>query len=1657
MNYKQLVLSATFAMSAVTAAQAQQPYSACWFPDDVANWSPQKDSDAKFNRSRIPLQTRINSYADRGQIETATITNKMCSLMPSQGANNFLAFQPTYWQYMEKFVNWGGAGNEGIFILPPGVIDAAHLNGVKTLGTLFFMPRTIGGRDGWIEAMLTKDASGKYPYAVKMYEIAHYFGFDGWFINKELDNGKRVNEWSDFIKCFNETADAAGDTSMEIQWYDASTNPTIDILKSHHNTSQFLEYNSTGDKSSYASQLGCTAQDILHRLYAGIECSQAGLYGFSIPSEGSIALFTPEQHTYKVLTDGLWADPTNTTGQKAYDVQTQVFERERNTWEGGASFKGLASKMPAMSTITAMPFTSSFCVGLGKHRFVDGKKMNTQDWNATSVQSVLPHWRQDVDGMTFSYDFDDAYLHGNCVKLSGALSAGTHIWPLFKTNVAINNGGVLRLVYKTNGVAPTVKAGGAELAHPTTTDSNGWTVADYDLATMNGKTIEEIDIIVNATTDNSNYELKLGQLSLLPANYHPAALAVSDVDIKGNMGENDGDLRLTWSYDYTPDFDHFDIYVANAKGRKLVGQTRGEGFYVPRFSREAGEKAVSVQLDVVMKDGVSHTVKTQDVSFHAAAAPVITITPSKSYAKVGDVVRLTATGTDHPDHFLWTLPSTVKLVSGQPTDNTIEVEALAEGKQTLNLKASNAQGTSTFSDVAFEVFADAAYKEVHNAAIGKAVTSSRDVIGTASYLIDGVATPSSKDYCWSDISTNPFVTVDLKTPHTLYDFTIYDSRSLTSSSEANLPNYRILVSTDGNEWKEVVNATNTAGENIHTATIVPTTARYVKLQPYADERFTCRLYEFSINARDNSRMAIEAPHTINMAPRESRTVSVAYNMNGEQQADNFGLTLSASNSYITFSQPEDDGQGHFTFDITAAKKIGKADLTLTLQNGETKRQTFIDVVLDTPDAPNALKGAKAEMRKYKEDYVTGAAYETQDTGNLTDGDTTTEGLTEEMYPEPCTASNDLWAVFTNPQRFSLGKVKVYIPAGNKGESDNGKEGYVNKALSIRTSNDGYRWNTVETFSNLKEVSELTCYLPEAEPFTYLAVVCDVNTYFYPSLAEVEAYAQLEADGPRIMPVALKTESLDYDVIAEDKPVSEHSDMEFNSYYTFYTTHVNTDNALASNESRIVITGSGTTYELGQYDQKNAFYLNEKRTDKAIVFNEPLAAQKLYILCNATHSREVSATIHYSDGTTAAPVTIDLPRADYSSDQKDNFALTSLKLMDADDELQRGAYGMNEVILDADAEKEIESVSFYADGSVEFWVYAISALADPNASKIRLKAKTNKLAVAPGDTGNIVVTYDLNGEERSDNFALKAEASNSTVTLGTPVEDATLHTFTIPVSAGSEAGSTEVTLTLVNGENEKTCKLTVSVNVPTEFEGWNKDVIVEALPAQDHANAYVDGDELALFSSDVAASGSVCDASRVLTTTTGNRYILAPYDENNALVLSPYEASDLNAVKHTACSEATVLALTNRKADIEVYATYTDDSTSEPQTYSLTSASDEDGAVLTVNLINASSYSWSYETDEIVTDNTYAKEFVIQLDEGKALKKLTFTSSNSRATVSILAAAKKGTASGIASGATKDSRTIAAFYTLQGTQVPTPAHGVYIVRYTDGSTQKVVLK
>lgn len=202
MKLNRLILAAVAAMF-VEGAYAQQPYGGCWHPDDIKNWSPETDKDAKFNRSRVPLAKRFkeptlmkankNQYYE-GQICNAPILFPTCSMCPSQGAYNFLGYQPTYWQYMDKLVYWAGSASEGIIIPPPaGSIDAAHQSGVKVLGQVFFPPYAYGGNQAWVRQMLTKE-NGVHIYAKKLYEIAKYIGFDGWFINEEsgvqhLQNG----------------------------------------------------------------------------------------------------------------------------------------------------------------------------------------------------------------------------------------------------------------------------------------------------------------------------------------------------------------------------------------------------------------------------------------------------------------------------------------------------------------------------------------------------------------------------------------------------------------------------------------------------------------------------------------------------------------------------------------------------------------------------------------------------------------------------------------------------------------------------------------------------------------------------------------------------------------------------------------------------------------------------------------------------------------------------------------------------------------------------------------------------------------------------------------------------------------------------------------------------------------------------------------------------------------------------------------------------------------------------------------------------------------------------------------------------------------------------------------------------------------------------
>ena len=1252
------------------SASAQQPYGGCWHPEHIKNWSPETDKNAKFNRSKVPLAKRFkeptlmkanaNQFYE-GQVCNATILFPTCSQCPSQGANNFLGYQPTYWQYMDKLVYWAGSASEGIIIPPPAPsTDAAHQSGVKSLGQIFFPPYAYGGKQEWVREMLTKE-NGSYIFAKKLYEIAKYMGFDGWFINEESGGGS-IDEWANFIREFNKIADADGNTHMEIQWYNAKRYPNDAILKSHKNTSQFLEYGANGDYRDYASSLGCTVEETFSKIYAGIQVVNSGHTGFgsylnrSMPTTGhvgSIDLFCPEERIWKDNVKNLLGK--DETGPSAYAAIQNTFKNEEKMWvnqEGDptvtstTSWPGISNRVLERSTITNMPFVSSFCVGVGKHRFVEGIKNGTQDWYHSGVQSIMPTWRwwiENKGNLTASINWEDAYNFGSSIEVSGSLTTGDHLMRLYKTMIPVTSGGTLRIVYKTttpgsvemklateSSVNPDVT-----LTDATVTEKNGWTIADYDLTSLNGKTIYMIALNMKGETEVPYYELKLGELAVLPAGYAPASVAVENLASTTTLGAEKNDVRLTWDYTYNDDFDHFDIYKKHEDGERiLVGQTRGEAFYVPTFVRNGVDNFLEMEVVPVMKDMKQQPAKSIKLDYPKATAPVVTFSLGKSYLEVGESTSITAKGTGNPTAWEWILPEGLELKPGTPTnEETIQVVAKKPGKQAVTVKVTNVVGTSETTKQVIDVIAKEDAATVFNVVKGKKVvaySNSTNATETPWKIIDGVTNPNETNQKWCTLQSDRWAIFDCQNVYRIYGFRIYDGNFGPESGVDQINNYKIQLSNDGETWTTVVDAENRVNESIKTDYIPPYKARYVKLIPEANG--TLRIWEFQVFGSEDNNMSLSVPSSeMKMNAGETQNIVVSYDLNGDPRDPNFSCRVKSSAGLKVGAITEDQANCTFTIPVTAGMKMGVEKVTITVDNGGSYKERVVNISIDSNTQPNILTGATAEVRHYNNDYSYEATYVNYDITGLTDGDKAAEALG--TIETPSTHKDDTWAIFTAPEgkSWNLSKVVVHIPNNNKGMSENEKEGIVNKEISIAVGNDINNLKRVKTFSNLGEVSELECILPDFEKSKYIAVICNLNPFYYPSLAEVEAYEQYDVAMPAVAPVAVT--GWNADVIVEAKPANKFSDTILDDQgWVLFTDAVRKSGSLCGSDG-IVNTNKGTQFKMADFASKNALILKELNKQGTLTFVNPEECEEVYLLAiSANGMGKVAAQVYYEDGT-----------------------------------------------------------------------------------------------------------------------------------------------------------------------------------------------------------------------------------------------------------------------------------------------------------------------------------------------------------------------------------------------------------------------------------------
>lgn len=1436
MNAKRLLSVLAFTMTLATGGMmAQQPFGGCWHPENIIKWTPESDPDAKFNRSTVPLQPRfyddnIKANATQfydGQISACLTMHPSCSQTPAQGANNFLGYNPTYWQYMDILVWWAGSAGEGIIIPPTApVTDAAHQNGVKVLGQVFFPPSAFGGQGKWVDEMLTEE-NGTFPYAKKLYEIAAYFGFDGWFINEETYCSYN-DKWRRFFKYYFALADQGGNSQHEIQWYDMSTSFS-GKKASFQDDARFSYFSNYGSPSGASNNkatfegwgLGST---YFKQMYHGVECAQGGFTGngsyfkscFSESGHnGSLDLFNPEEGIWKqVVKDQL--DTEDACGDVAYGKMKTVFSNESRFWTNaagnpssnagwsGGQWPGLANAMQERSAISSKPFVSSFSAGLGKHRFVEGENKGTQDWYHRGMQDILPTWRwwieNNTDALKIDLNWDDAFNTGTSLKVTGTLTANaSHLTRLYKTKLAIANGDKFQLVYKGDIANTVVKLATSDdastfatfaLASATKEDKNGWTIATVDLSSLNGKTLAVIALDFKSNAGGA-FNVSLGQVGVLPGNYAPAAAIVKNLKSQNELNDEISDIRLEWdSPANVADIHHYNVYTFINNKLTLAGQTRNEAFYIPKFQRTPGDLKVDIYVKAVFKNMKESTTEAKlSMNYPALQTPEVTMSASTTLAKIGEEVTITAKANRYPEGYDWVAPQGATIVSGQ-NSNKVVFKFNVPGKYSITAKVRNAAGTTT------ETITD--FIEVSNSKVLEKVSCGATIVSASgslppedpSNLVDCNWIPSNVRAKWCiGGKKEHWVIMDLKADYDVYRFRWADCGHKENYSD-NVKCYRIEVSMDKTNWTTVLDEQNRP-ENTKDDYIKPTKARYVRFTPYDLEKpITIRIWEFEVYSVVIA-AEITTPKDAELSMGTTLAQTAAYNLNGVAQGSDFKATVVSSNKEVLDITDMTAANGSINYTLNA-KKGGVVAVTLSLTNGGRTTTTSYTVTSIDPSIVNVALD--------KEPIVDDTDIDTE--GEETSFEAMTDGNHNSFWKTGYHAENAMThtAVFDLGAFYEISSFKAFIER-------------LNVDAWIETSSMKISLAAFE--DEFKEVADITSELKNSNVvnLTKSVVARFVKFEFTSTPGKNAKIYELEVYGKegqltvaRRVPLTIAS-GFNADVLAESKPTIESTTATLDDQgWVLYTSMLQEKGAICAADGKLTSL-TEVPYTLADATKPNAAVMTKgKPKTVSLTFDDVQKAEKLYYLAiSANGSSELAAVVKYTDGTSSESVnsTINDWCQNYPSGHavgKLGRILTKPANSYVKDEVDTKYWvTLYESFITVDPSKTIASLELTNKGSAYPTILAVSKEYQEVVSGIENNvANTTALIVYPTPVRNGEKLKVLTGE----NARIKLVSLQGSILMQT---EATSHTTELPIN-GMAAGI--YILTVEDGTRIQTAKVIV---------------------------------------------------------------------------------------------------------------------------------------------------------------------------------------------------------------------------------------------------------
>ncbi|MFE6487538.1 endo-beta-N-acetylglucosaminidase [Streptomyces sp. NPDC057757] len=641
--------------TAAAAARDLQPYASYWYPDSLPSgtpgtgitwralksWSAAADADLAFNAASVPLAARFtptpaNTTARSGQARVQSLVSfGPTAGNPSQGAASADYYALTHWAYVDELVFWGGSSGEGLILAPNApIVDAAHRHGVPVLGNVFLPPAAYGGQLQWTRDLVQKDSAGHYPLAAQLVAVADAYGFDGWFVNAETSGGNAAlaADMLGFLKELKALGTAEG---QRVTWYDSMTvGGSVSwqgALNSQNQTffqaadSMFVDFrwsqSSLASSGTLAQQLGRSRYD----LWAGVDVEASGTsksvnWNAIVPTTTahvtSIGFYRPEW-----TRNHLPASRTPGDFHAADDLFWTGASLDPSRPDTTASWRAPALSVADRSTVTSVPFASSFNTGHGLKWYEDGTATSATAWNHLGLQDRLPsrRWVTRTTGQrpAVTFDFADAWRGGSSVLVDGALDAPTTL-DLYATRLPLNTdtdtvvelthravSGSVRVELAVATAEPDTAGGAPPYTYFPVSSGADWGTSTVRLTGLSGQ-VRALGVRLTATTGPVRW--RLGGLSVRDAVVTPAApaaLRITDSD--------GGSLRFAWEAAPGP-VRHYELYRTLPDGtRRFLGGTCQRAFYAGGLAAEEGETAARFELRAV---GELFTVSTPVTTTH---------------------------------------------------------------------------------------------------------------------------------------------------------------------------------------------------------------------------------------------------------------------------------------------------------------------------------------------------------------------------------------------------------------------------------------------------------------------------------------------------------------------------------------------------------------------------------------------------------------------------------------------------------------------------------------------------------------------------------------------------------------------------------------------------------------------------------------------------------------------------------------------------------------------------------------------------------------------------------------------------------------------------------------------------------------------------------